>query len=302
MNEKIKITTNSARICVYDLYSLNHRLNDNSDWIIREGLAEMNKGNLALLNVGANWNYEINIIENAETRTDKSKRIQISCPTGNIFIGAAEKITRAGIEPTQQLIGESGAFIFIEPGNYKLTFTSHGHNEIELLIEKVITNPVNNFSEEPQLFYDLEGVINQLLNEGFVYKEEYMLTEETKNLLLNELENYNNDIEIEPDHELTIYLRAINKVKLGDSKGAIEDFNKALELSDWHKYEILIRRGMFKHKIGDLKGALIDLDIAVEEVPYPIDALVARASLKYQMGDIIGAKDDVDDASNFKWP
>jgi len=44
MNKNIKITTNTSRICIYDLYALKHRLNDNSNWISSEGLAEMNKG------------------------------------------------------------------------------------------------------------------------------------------------------------------------------------------------------------------------------------------------------------------
>ena len=302
MNEKIKITTDTARICVYDLFSLKHRLKDNSDWVIYEGLAEMNRGKLALLHVGANWYYEIHITNQCKTRTDLSKIIKISCPTGNVFIGACEKITGGGIEPTPKIAGEKWSFISIEPGNYNLTFTSYKHNKIELLIEKDFAEPVNHFDEEPQLFYKLEKCIDFLMNEGFIYKDNYTLTDESKKALFSELAKYDLELEMNPENEFITYYRGIVKVKLEDNKGALADFNKALEMSDWHKYEILIRRGMLKHKMGVLTEAMIDLDKAVEEVPYPVDALVARASLRYQIGDIIGAKDDVEDASNFKWP
>ena len=74
------------------------------------------------------------------------------------------------------------------------------------------------------------------------------------------------------------------KYSLGDYTGAIQDFNKALELDpdDGYRYYL---RGNVKSDLGDKKGAIQDYSKAIELDPNDADAYGNRGSAKYDLGD-----------------
>jgi len=55
----------------------------------------------------------------------------------------------------------------------------------------------------------------------------------------------------------TYYNRGFNKGKLGDYTGALQDYNKAIELDSSMAYAYY-NRGFAKYRLGNLKGACSD--------------------------------------------
>lgn len=94
----------------------------------------------------------------------------------------------------------------------------------------------------------------------------------------------------------------ISKFNLGDYKGAMEDFNKAIEYDSTH-WHVYISRGDLKLELGDYRGALNDYNTAVrisgivdgdnEPFIYSIfPFLLNRAFAKLKLGDFKGVIED----------
>lgn len=88
--------------------------------------------------------------------------------------------------------------------------------------------------------------------------------------------------------------RGHDKFKVGDWKGALDDFNKAIEgLPD--RAGAYALRSLAKSGMGDLTGALSDLDKAIELEPATIPELYyGRSIVKKKKGDMDGALADND--------
>ena len=96
-------------------------------------------------------------------------------------------------------------------------------------------------------------------------------------------------------------IRGACKLKLSDSKGALEDLDKALnDLPDDHKYTAYLytTRGEAKADINEHLEAINDFSKAIELNPNWDEAYNGRGESKYALGSIKEAHDDFDKALN----
>ena len=89
--------------------------------------------------------------------------------------------------------------------------------------------------------------------------------------------------------------RGNSKKELGDYKGAISDYNVAIEINP--KYaDAHYNRALVKSMNGDAKGALSDFDKAIELNPVYAATYYNRANLKFSLNDLTGALNDYNKA------
>jgi tetratricopeptide (TPR) repeat protein len=107
------------------------------------------------------------------------------------------------------------------------------------------------------------------------------------------IQDFNKAIEVEPavsvDSYLMVHYALGNaKIALKDFHGAIQDFNKVIEL---RPYEIgaLSGRGSAKFNIEDYRGAIQDFNIAIRLDPNNSFSYYKRGTTKYQLDDKEGA-------------
>ncbi|KAI5475808.1 hypothetical protein MNV49_000819 [Pseudohyphozyma bogoriensis] len=101
--------------------------------------------------------------------------------------------------------------------------------------------------------------------------------------------------------------RGIAKYRIRDLEGALEDLNKAVELSrrgadgtkDEHEPDIdaLRARAMVKEELHDNAGALEDITTVLATSPYDVLALSLRAGLRGNSGDLKGAQADLSETN-----
>jgi tetratricopeptide (TPR) repeat protein len=84
--------------------------------------------------------------------------------------------------------------------------------------------------------------------------------------------------------------RGNSKSVLKDYRGAIQDYNKAIELHSVEDFDhTLYNRGIAKGSLQDYKGAIDDLNKAIIITPKFPDAWYGRATIKYYLKDKEGA-------------
>ena len=71
---------------------------------------------------------------------------------------------------------------------------------------------------------------------------------------------------LDPNNATAYVIRGVNKSKLGDDRGAIADYNKAIEL-DPNDATAYYNRGSAKAYLGDKKGSCLDLSKVIELDP-----------------------------------
>jgi len=77
------------------------------------------------------------------------------------------------------------------------------------------------------------------------------------------------------------------KQNLEDSRGAIQDYSKAIELNQ-NDAVAHYNRGVAKHNLGDYRGAIQDFNKAIELNPNYADAYHNRGLEKIKLKDING--------------
>lgn len=76
--------------------------------------------------------------------------------------------------------------------------------------------------------------------------------------------------------------KAMKKAEAGNTKGAITDYTKAINMSP--KFvEAYQNRGVAKVKLNDLKGALADFNKTIELDDMNADAFTGRANVNYKL-------------------
>lgn len=112
--ESIVFLTDTATLCVYDLYCLKDRLEDDADWwsIQEDEIREVNCGNVAFFGLESDGEYEINFVDEIP---DYQEVVGIKVSSGRVFLGAGEEVTGEGFEP--ECI-RGGGFLNVSPGNY----------------------------------------------------------------------------------------------------------------------------------------------------------------------------------------
>lgn len=87
------------------------------------------------------------------------------------------------------------------------------------------------------------------------------------------------------------YINGLEKYELQDFIGAIEDYNKAIEINPNHPWAYNAR-GDAKRKLNDLTGAIADYNISIENYPTHGGGYICRGYARYNIGDKDGACSD----------
>jgi len=102
------------------------------------------------------------------------------------------------------------------------------------------------------------------------------------------IRDYDQALELKPDCAFAFNNRGNAKSCLGDFKGAIVDYDRALELNP-DNVSAFYNRGTAKQDLGDFKGAIVDYDRALELNPDCAFAFNNRGIAKSCLGDFKGA-------------
>lgn len=140
--EDFEFVTDTATLVIFDLKELKHRLLDDADWwsVPAEELREVNEGHAAFFNLGADGRYRVRVSRIDGDTSGVSCRI--SCPSGNVYIGAGEEVTSDGLEPD---LSRGGKFLEMEPGNYQF-FVKRIENDSLLISLKPVETAGNSCS------------------------------------------------------------------------------------------------------------------------------------------------------------
>ena len=107
--------------------------------------------------------------------------------------------------------------------------------------------------------------------------------------------DFDRAIELKPDYAEAYFLQGVAKVMLGDHDGAIADYDQAIELNPNYA-EACFSRGVAKFVQRDYRGAIADFDRGIELKPDYVVAYYNRGGAKSALGDEQGAKEDYDRA------
>jgi tetratricopeptide (TPR) repeat protein len=100
---------------------------------------------------------------------------------------------------------------------------------------------------------------------------------------------------LRPDHPDTLNNRGAARIQIGDSQGAIADYDRSLELQPENAATLAIR-GAAKFYMGDDLGALYDFDSSLDLRPDHADTLTMRGATKVYLCDYAGARLDYEEA------
>ncbi|MEE4816127.1 DUF6386 family protein [Pseudomonas alliivorans] len=143
MSKEFSFFTDTATMAIFDLAAIKHRISDTSDWwsIEEDEIDEVNKGNIAFLDLGSDGSYVVKIQEEVD---DEDGSLNLSFPTGQVFIGAGEDTTGGELEPdgSDAIQGEMLSFA---PGNYSVKYKKIGDNIV--LSFSVGSGRINFFKE-----------------------------------------------------------------------------------------------------------------------------------------------------------
>ena len=100
---------------------------------------------------------------------------------------------------------------------------------------------------------------------------------------------------LDPNFAVAYVNRGLTKLDLGDRRGAILDYDKAIEL-DPNYAKAYGCRGQAKSDMGDKRDAILDYDKAIELDPNDVVAYGFRGAIRSALGDKQGAILDYDKA------
>ncbi len=127
-------------------------------------------------------------------------------------------------------------------------------------------------------------------------EQDFLLARQEKEKGDFQLEIIDAAILTDPDNAKLYWQRAEYKSQKEDYAGAIQDYDKYLELVGNPKNTTVYEfRAQAKREIGDIEGAMADYTLAIEQYPSK-EAYMERARFKEEIGDIEGAKADKQEA------
>jgi len=143
--QSFEFVTDTSSMCIFDLEALRHRLSDDYDWwiLVEEELMELNAGNAAIVGLGADGQYQGQILQ--EISWPAKCVFRLRCPSGRVFVGAAEEITADGLEP-EAIRG--GIFLQVTPGVYQVSVDRDASQQIAIVAD-LFAGPVENHFESP---------------------------------------------------------------------------------------------------------------------------------------------------------
>ena len=96
------------------------------------------------------------------------------------------------------------------------------------------------------------------------------------------IKDYTKAIDLNPDYATAYNNRGVAKSSLGDKEGAIKDYDKAIDLNPDYA-TAYYNRGKAKMSVGDKEGAIKDYDIAIELNPQRFHYYRNRAKVYRKM-------------------
>jgi tetratricopeptide (TPR) repeat protein len=87
-------------------------------------------------------------------------------------------------------------------------------------------------------------------------------------------------------------IRGVARERLGDVKGALEDYTRSISIDPRH-YKALGNRATLKFGLGDLPGSLYDYSQAILIQPDYVNAYIGRSRTLVELGDGTGAIKDI---------
>jgi Flp pilus assembly protein TadD len=102
---------------------------------------------------------------------------------------------------------------------------------------------------------------------------------------------FSESLRLAPESVAALNNRAVARMRLGDTRGAIEDYSRALELAPSDP-DIYFNRGDARVVVGDLRGGLDDFTRAITLRPGFARAHFNRGTALLVVGDIQGARSD----------
>ena len=144
----------------------------------------------------------------------------------------------------------------------------------------------------PDAIYSLSAKA-ETKNAQFYY--ERGLKKSDKGIYKGAISDYNKAIEINPEYEDAYYERGLAKESVKDYEGAISDYTKVIQLNQdaWDAY---YGRGISYSQLGKNKAALSDYNKAIEINPEDGDIYLDRGSLREEIEDYKGATADTNRA------
>jgi cytochrome c-type biogenesis protein CcmH/NrfG len=101
----------------------------------------------------------------------------------------------------------------------------------------------------------------------------------------------NHVIALDPANAAAYYYRGVSRERVGDTQGALADYNRAIRLDPDHA-KAYNNRGAIRKDRGDLAGALKDFNHAIRLEPHTPEAYANRGMVRQAQRDFDGAVQD----------
>ena len=257
LNKSIELNPNSF-MSFYNRANIKHKLKD-----FKGSINDCNKAIEIIPNFVLAYNIrglsKIKIKDYNGAISDFTKAIEIDINCAYAYNGRG--LVKASLKDIDGAINDFDKAIEIDPKN-ELFYVSRGGIKYFSDLKK---EGCEDFQKAKELgFSDSQILINKFCNYHKTAKEyfESAILKERNKDYKGALANYNKAIEINPKLILAYNNRGNVKSDLKDYKGAISDFNKALVINpkDVFSYS---NRGLAKAKIKDYKGAISDFTKAI---------------------------------------
>lgn len=98
--------------------------------------------------------------------------------------------------------------------------------------------------------------------------------------------------------EQEFYNQGLARIRKGDLKGAIQEFDQALQINPQFA-EAYYRRGGVRFDLGDRQGAIIDYTQALQLKPDSAEAYFGRGLTRLALGELEGALEDANQALHY---
>ena len=103
------------------------------------------------------------------------------------------------------------------------------------------------------------------------------------NNLRGAMGDYDKALELDPDNFLAHYNRGLLRIQVGDDNRAIDDFDYVIRMEP-ENFMAIYNRALLRHKTGDLRGAIQDYNKILEQFPNFWTGLYRRADCYRRLG------------------
>ena len=103
--------------------------------------------------LGTDGVYDLSLAVSDEPTSLDAASFFLDCPSGQIFLGASEKVTGGGFEPTGR---RKGAIVSIAPGSYTVQISMRNASSIDFTMHPTNQAKENSFEDLISLAHESE--------------------------------------------------------------------------------------------------------------------------------------------------